>query len=324
MSGSVILVILWLSAALHTEALGLLVPAYFDPGSNATNWNSLAAAAQRVPLVAIMNPNNGPSTSAKASYARAITNVQAAGGQVIGYIYSSYTRRPLIELETDIDRYLSFYKIDGFFVDEMTNDSVAAHLSYYEELYRYIKSKNPSYRVMGNPGINTLSIYMERPVADALVTFESNAGYPSYRPDVWTQTPPVGRFAHLLYAVSTAETMTNYVQLARQRNAGYVYVTDDGGTNPWDTLPGYWEKEISLIEQSNLQAARENPPFLSIARQPGSPELTLSGAPGRYVIAGSTNLEDWKPLTTNLTASGTFSIPAPARTNSHQNYRGQQ
>lgn len=36
------------------------------------------------------------------------------------------------------------------------------------------------------------------------------------------------------------------MDLAKKRNAGYVYVTNDDLPNPWDTLPpsGYWEDEL--------------------------------------------------------------------------------
>src|SRR5881396_261353 len=219
-------VLLGLVAAFRASGLGVLVPAYFYPAPGSA-WDSLNRAAQRVPLVAIMNPNNGPSTSPNADYSRAVTPLRNAGGLVIGYVYSSYTMRAIAEVKTDIDRYHSFYTIDGIFVDEMTNDSDAAHLAYYEELYRYIKIKRPSYLVVGNPGINTSANYLLRPAADALVTFESNAGYAQYVADPWTQTQPAIAFSHLCYAVPTAATMTNYVQLGVTRNAGYIFVTDD-------------------------------------------------------------------------------------------------
>src|SRR5436190_3744456 len=124
---------------LKISALGLLVPAYFSPG---TKWTALNDAAKRVPVLAIMNPNNGPGASALSSYASAINSLKQSGGRVIGYVYSSYTARPLADVQADIDRYYSFYNIDGIFVDEVTNDSTAAHLDYYEALYRYIKGKN--------------------------------------------------------------------------------------------------------------------------------------------------------------------------------------
>ena len=52
-------------------ALGILVPAYFSPTSGGY-WSALNQAADRVPLIAIMNPNNGPSTSINSNYTSAV------------------------------------------------------------------------------------------------------------------------------------------------------------------------------------------------------------------------------------------------------------
>jgi hypothetical protein len=288
--------------------LGVLVPAYFDPAVGGP-WDGLNLAAQRVPLIAIMNPNNGPSTSSSSEYRRATTALRNVGGRVIGYVYSSYTARAISEVKADIDRYDSFYTIDGIFVDEMTNDSNPAHVAYYEELYQYIKSKRSSYLVVGNPGINTLEVYLTRPVTDALVTFENNTGYAQYIPDPWTQTNAATAFSHLCYAVAAPDTMTNYVLLARGRNAAYIYVTDDAGNNPWDTLPSYWSSEIGLVEKLNRQAASNRPPVIKIsAPTNGAVQLHMEGAPGRYVLQTSTNFTTWDQTATNISASGSFSV----------------
>ncbi len=61
--------------------LGIMVPAYFSPGSK---WDAMDYAASRVPLIAIMNPNNGPGASKSTSYVTALANLHAAGGKVVG------------------------------------------------------------------------------------------------------------------------------------------------------------------------------------------------------------------------------------------------
>ncbi len=308
-------VLLGLVTTFQASGLGVLVPAYFYPAQNSA-WDSLNLAAQRVPLIAIMNPNNGPSSSPNNDYNRAVTALRNSGGIVIGYVYSSYTMRAIAEVKTDIDRYHSFYTIDGIFVDEMTNDSDAAHLAYYEELYRYIKNKRPSYLVVGNPGIKTSANYLLRPAADALVTFENNTGYDQYVPDPWTQTQPAIAFSHLCYAVASASTMTNYVQLSVMRNAGCIYVTDDSGGNPWDRLPAYWETEVAFVEQINREAATHQPPVLNISVETnGAARVDVTGAPGRYVLQTSSNVTGWQPTTTNVSATGTFRFYQTLATN---------
>ena len=169
---------------------------------------------------------------------------------------------------------------------------------------------------MGNPGINTSANYLLRPAADALVTFESSTGYAQYMPDPWTQTRPAISFSHLCYAVAGVATMTNYVQLAVTRNAGYIYVTDDSGSNPWDSLPSYWEMEVAFVEQLNREAASNQPPVLSISLQTnGATRVDVTGAPGRYVLQASANFTVWQPMTTNVSATGTFSVYEMVATN---------
>src|SRR5829696_6590684 len=104
------------------NALGFLVPAYFYPsGAGNTFWEALNAAAPRVPLTAILNPNSGPGSSSDSNYRRVTTALRNAGGRAIGYVHTSYTARPIGDVKTEVDQYLSFYSVDGFFVDEMDN-----------------------------------------------------------------------------------------------------------------------------------------------------------------------------------------------------------
>jgi len=306
---------LTLGAMPRVNALGILVPAYFYPVAGGF-WNALNQAAERVPLIAILNPDNGPSTSVNSDYTSAVSALRNAGGRVIGYVYSSYAARPLSEVKADIDRYHAFYTIDGFFIDEMTNDTDAGHLAYYEALYQYIEAKQSSYLVVGNPGINTPSSYLARPAVDALVTFENNTGYPQYVPDPWTQTQPATAFAHLCYDVPTPDTMTNYAQLAVARNAGYLYLTDDRGSNPWDVLPSYWLAEVGLVEGINRQAASNQPPTLSISVEANNAvQVGVQGTPGKYVLQASTDFTDWEFLATNVSPSGTIHFSDPRATN---------
>ncbi len=292
----------------EANALGLLVPAYFSPGSK---WTTLNDAARRVPVVAIMNPNNGPGISASSGYTSAINAFRQAGGRVIGYVYSSYSALALNDVAADIDRYFSFYKIDGIFVDEMTNDSTAAHVDYYEALYRYVKAANTNYIVIGNPGINAAAAYVTRPTVDTLVTFENNTGYEANVPDPWTKTQGSTTLAHLCYAVTNAGTMTNYVNIAVTRNAGYIYVTDDSGNNPWDQLPTYLAEEIGVIELINKEAARQKPAVLNLTVPNTNVLVAVSGAAGRYVLQTSNNFTNWQPAATNVSATGnlTFQLP---------------
>ena len=94
--------------------MGIVVPAYFYPGSL---WTSMNSAAGRVLLVAIMNPNSGPGAAQNPDYVAAVNAMRASGGKVIGYVSTSYATRGTNAVLTDIDRYFSWYAVDGIFLD---------------------------------------------------------------------------------------------------------------------------------------------------------------------------------------------------------------
>jgi hypothetical protein len=289
--------------------LGIMVPAYFYPGAL---WNKLNVAAGRVPLTAIMNPNSGPRAGYAAdfvNYNQAILALQAAGGKVIGYVYTGYGNRPIAEVKADIDFYQDhFTRIDGFFLDEMTQTPNAAQLTYYRELYTYIGGKSSLYRVTGNPGSYYGEIYLQQPHAvDTLVTYEQPTGYSGAAPPSWVFHHLARNFSHIPYNVAASATMEDYVRLAKSRNTGLVYVTDDVLNNPWDTLPTYWEREVQLVKELN---AAELPTRLGpLTRQGnGSVNLPVNGSPGVFEVHVSSNLRDWSILETTFTATGSFTV----------------
>jgi hypothetical protein len=311
--------ILFVALALAGNALaaplGILVPAYFYPGSW---WTSLNWSAARVPLVAIMNPASGPDSTQNPDYVVAVNGLRASGGRVIGYVSTSYATRGTNAVRADIDRYFSFYAVDGIFLDEFTNDSDTNHLNYYAALNQYIHSKGTNLLVVGNPGINTLEAYLTRPCADTLVTFEVDSGYATHVVDSWTTNHLARQFSHLPYAVATAATMTNNVNLAAARNVGWVYVTDDSGANPWDTLPAYWTNEVNYLGSLNLAQPATQLQMLSPTN--ALPLIQINGAPGAYELQASSNLVTWAVVTTLNSATNQFKVADVTATNSRQKF----
>ena len=235
-----------LTAALAAPvfATDLLVPAYFYPGGKKNFWPQLAAGAAQAPVMAILNPASGPGSVTDPNYTAAVTALRSAGGKVIGYVSSSYTNRSIGDVTTDINKYVAMYPVDGFFIDEMTNDADSGHLSYYQSVYNYIKSLNAAYFVVGNPGTNTQEAYASLPVADQLVVFEgSDKSYAKYVPAAWQSGYANGRFAHIVYGASKG-AMGRHVAQAAARGAGAIFVNADKLPNPYDTLPGYWPDEV--------------------------------------------------------------------------------
>jgi len=230
----------------------LLVPAYFYPVAGG-GWDQMATAAKSVPVTAILNPNSGPGAATDPVYASAINKLRSDGGRVLGYVHTSYGKRPLGTVEAEVRAYASFYHLDGIFVDEMATD--LAHVSYYRTLDAYIRQLNSHYEVIGNPGTSTQQAYLTAPTADVLVDFEDNqSAYGRAAPASWVIKYSAQHFANIIGQATSLSTMKADLALARKRDAGYVYVTDQN-LNSYDTaydrLPIYWSQEVAAIKAEN-------------------------------------------------------------------------
>jgi hypothetical protein len=247
-----------LAAALvspSAPALEIVVPAYFYPSAGSP-WGPMTAAADEVPITAIMNPGNGPGSFKDNNYVNAVNAFRDAGGRVLGYVHTSYGARSLAQVLADVDKYDAWYGIDGIFVDEMANTGPAQKLEYYKDIYEHAKAIDPQWEVMGNPGTHTIQQYVTWPTADRFMVFEGHGvNYPAYVPSDWNVQYDSSKFVHLVHTEPSAQNMENYLQLAVQRNAGGIYVTDDVMNNPWDTLPSYWQAEVAAVAAMNATFA---------------------------------------------------------------------
>lgn len=284
----------------------MLVPAYFNP-EQTNSWRRLIEAAERVPVLAIANVFNGPGNRAREDYRNVLTQLRTAGGRAVGYVHSTYTRRPVAEVLADVDRWAEFYPLDGIFVDEMANDGAEAGLKYYEAIHQHVRQRRANWIVIGNPGTQTREPYLTRPTADILVTFENNTGYLSYRPDAWTREHSPQSFAHLTYSVNETN-LVRYLGLARNRGAGWIYVTDDGGNNPWDRLPLYWELEVDHVRQLNQDVPLQ---IEAVPHTTNSVRLVADSVPGRYKLETSSNLVDWAEWFSGAAPTGRLEVLVP-------------
>ncbi len=94
----------------HASAVGstgVIVPLYSPPGSYWAQIIQAKNAHPSVPIVVIINPNSGPGTSSNADYATGISQMQASGITVLGYVYTSYGTRSIASVEADINSYNS-------------------------------------------------------------------------------------------------------------------------------------------------------------------------------------------------------------------------
>ena len=217
------------SAASATQ---LLVPAYFypsfDPAQN--SWNDLtAAAASGANVTAIMNPDNRPGAALNSDYAGAISGFRAAGGKVLGYVYTCYggtscvsglpPSRTAADVLADARRYADWYSVDGIFLDQMSNQLAA--LPFYQTVAQGLRSARPGGLIVGNPGTSIPADYLG--VADTLVTLENGSGtYAGAPSEPWMSMAAAQRQPSLFYNVASIDAMRTLVGEAQARIIGYV------------------------------------------------------------------------------------------------------
>lgn len=288
--------------------LRLLVPLYAYPAWYAPAayiWDDVAAAASQVPITAIINPNSGPDGGPPNSdYAHGLAELRAAGVSLLGYVATGYGARSAAAVKADIDLYDAYFDVDGIFLDEA--DNTPTGLAYYTDLYAYIHSRSNLSDVVINPGIGTAEEYLSAPAADTAVIFEVDQGWTNHVPAAYVSNYPPQRFAVLLYDVADAATMRAYVDLAVRRHIGYLYVTDDRGANPWDTLPTYWTNLVDYVadwRNLGLALSSTNSTQLDLRLLPDHP----------YQIRHSSNLLAglWQDLTNGIATTARVSIPDP-------------
>lgn len=249
------------SESVSSDSLQLLIPLYIYPSwwdTDSYQWDDIADAADRADITVIINPNNGPDGGEPNSdYSVGLDDLRDAGVTILGYVYTSYGQRDSEDVQTDIDLYDAYYDIDGIFFDETANDE--DNLSYYQELYSYVTEQTALETVVINPGTSTIESYLngDTVAADTAVTAENTYDAWLDWPDQasWTSEMDSEAFSVMVYDCPDEDSMEAAIDLAVSRNYGYIYITDDNGDNPWDSLPSYWSELIDYTEAFNSATA---------------------------------------------------------------------
>ena len=230
-----------------------IYPNWYEPQSYV--WSDVVSAAATVPITAIVNPHNGPDNRPpNEDYRRGLADLRQTDINLIGYVYTLYGARSIAEVKRDIDLYHQHYDLKGIFIDECASSS--QQLDYYQELYNYIKTKNKAYQVIINPGTHIDEEYLTKPAADTAVIFEHYPQHWSqYQPQAYVDEYKPERFASLIHSVKNPNQMKRYIDMAIDRNIGYIYVTDDSPLgddgDPWNSLPVYWQEEVDYVRSKN-------------------------------------------------------------------------
>jgi hypothetical protein len=261
----------------------LLVPAYFYPaGPGLKEWERLLAVStdpdyvkyldEVEGVVVIINPASGPGKEADPNYVKILDRIGKAGNLTpIGYVSTSYGKRPLADVEANVDRWLKLYPgIGGIFFDEQASGD--DRVGYQRDLYDYVRTRKGLKLVVTNPGTVCAEKYLSEPATDVACLFEGPKAFdPSAFPG-WVGKYAPAHVAAVSYQVGTAESMRACVRTAAEKKVGYCYVTDAEGANPWDRLPRYWEEEVAAVREAN------GLPGLPTGRGTLTGKVTLVGA----------------------------------------------
>ena len=169
--------------------------------------------------------------------------------------------RNIVLIKKDIDRYFDWYGVNGIFLDEVSTDCSLS--DDYASLMDYIRAKEylshsvggsvPQPLTVLNHGTQTNECYANS--GDILVTFEGvYSSYSSWSPQAWHLNYSPSKFMHLVYDTSSGN-LSSAVNMSKNNGAGWIYMTPDVLTNPWDTLPSepYWG---NLLTAANTSSTR--------------------------------------------------------------------
>ncbi|TCO60549.1 spherulation-specific family 4 protein [Actinocrispum wychmicini] len=236
------------AAACGNNSQRLGIPAYWGTeGTGPGLWRRLANEAPNASLAIVGIQASGPGPVLLPEVKRVVDRTRSSGVRLLSYVDTSYTNRPVDTVLADIANAFIWYGTDGIFLDQAAN--TCDKLGYYQALHDYVKSIRPNALVVLNPGTNTDECYTK--VSDVLVDFEGTYDtYVTWSPSDWVRAYPAKRFWHLVFGTSCASQMRDVIKKSRQRNAGYVFVTDTALPNPWNALPAYWRSELAALGSS--------------------------------------------------------------------------
>jgi hypothetical protein len=258
------------AASRASRGLEIGVPAYVFHGDPQLADLESPATTPTPPSVVILNIGNGDSDVSQldpdADTLRARIDAHGEHAKVIGYVHTDFAARPITDVESSIDRWLTTRSgsthYDGIFFDMVTRDcgpttGSTTYRDYYRTLREYVWKKIPATAdlVVDNVGTAVSDCYLEadHDTADTFVTFEGSrtdyannwahgnvitngqyvlgAAYPSWR------------YWHIVYSTSPADYQT-VLSTAFSRYAGLATIADGQLANQQNFKPSYLNYSI--------------------------------------------------------------------------------
>ena len=228
---------------------GLLIPLFIYPTTVST-WSSISAlpaAYPNVPVIAIINPDNGVGTSQNPNYVAGINALKASGVVTVGYVWTDYGAVSLQSVKNSIDAWKNFYGVTGIFLDAMAYTT--GYESYYQGIEAYAKATDGMKIVIGNPGTDTIASYVGNGGVDNIGFYE-NSGTPTiaYLSSTFHTSYPKTQWSFLCYGVAS---LNNTFIAQASQYVSYLYVASGTLPDPWGTIPSYLNQMAADLAQVN-------------------------------------------------------------------------
>ncbi len=194
-------------------------------------WKAVhAAGSSKIPYTLIM-ADGSPDAKLDPGYVRLLKKNAELGFKTVAYIRTIHQTRPIAEVKAAMAKFIELYgadKIHGFYFDEVSSINNGA-TAYMAELYNYTKSTYGNKLVVANPGTHITDAIA--PYADIFMTNEGTAdeyinnyktAYSAFEKDPANSH----RIFHTIYAAKASDYQ-KIINLSRQRNAGWVFITTD-------------------------------------------------------------------------------------------------
>lgn len=232
---------------------GVYVPLFVYPaGKGLEEYDRLVEARQRhpsVPVITTINPASGPGEFLDDNFVNATKKLQDGGVTVAGYVYAGYGPRDAGKIITDIDKYATWYGVDGVFIDEFAN------WTGYEDKFRqiadYARSRGMEV-VVANAGWEVAESYLG--TVDTIGISEADGYVPPemLRDCVYCASSGGWHYKHdktnfwfVRYAIDPLDE--GYVREV-SKWVGLVYLTDGKSPVRWDHLPPYFDQLLATLE----------------------------------------------------------------------------
>lgn len=241
-------------AAAPLASGGLVYPLYVYPTKAAVAgvYRNVVKAAAITPLTVIVNPDNGDQAACppNTDWAAAIEVLRHPNVTTLGYVHSSYGKRPLAEYRREIAAYTSCWGVGGIFVDEAA--SATSAIPYYKSVAQTVHSFQKNATVWLNPGTATDHGYLS--IADVLVQFESPAkAFGTYTPPSYLNgTADPSRCSMMVLDVDSGDNgMRAAVAKIQSFGCGWVLVLDRTTSYTTDHVPTFWQDEAEAVAHAH-------------------------------------------------------------------------